>query len=669
MNYSLRSWLTISFTTVILISLTILLIFIKNQHSIDSLDSDRDTLQRTRIVLLETNRIKEDLFLSELINSRFYEQNPSPQEKKLDVYFNKTTHLLQQLQRSKLGLRSNYQNEISNASLKLVEYRATFKQLISLFKYKGYKNYGIEGEMRDHIHRIMKYPDQQIKYYSLLLRRNEKDFIIRKEIAYITNFNTNISELIGYLKSAKLSSADKKMLLNETFLYNRYFKLLARLEHKIGIKGKKGLLNLSSTQFEDLHATLERIGNQLNVEQAEQKGDLKVKSIVLFVIIALFLIITVAILTNLITQSVTNITNTFSQYINSGFSDVPSVRKRSLIKEFNVIYIDFIKMAREINTYTNFFKEKVYERTLEINKQKEEIQEQQKQIEAQYTDLLKVNHDLMMQKKLLKDRNVSVLESLRYAKRIQKALLPKATAYNKAFPENFVFSKAKDVVSGDFNLLYRVKDHIQSNNDGDEQIMFIAADSTGHGVPGAFISVLGINSINKLVNILNIREPGQLLDHLDKDINYFLSIDKKHEDVVVDGMDISVFSFNTRTYKLKYSVAKYHCIIIRNMELLTLYEHSYSIGYDILGTTEKKFFTHNIQMFPNDRLYLFSDGFFDQFGGADNKKYKKRNFLAFLMGIHQKPMKEQKIIIKKELKNWKGNNIQTDDVTVIGLRF
>jgi serine phosphatase RsbU (regulator of sigma subunit) len=218
-------------------------------------------------------------------------------------------------------------------------------------------------------------------------------------------------------------------------------------------------------------------------------------------------------------------------------------------------------------------------------------------------------------------------------------------------------------------LLYKVRTKAPENGHYNEQVMFIAADSTGHGVPGAFISVLGINSINKLVNIMNIHEPGQLLDHLDRDINYFLSIDKKESDVVVDGMDISVFSFDPKTYRLKYSVAKYHCVIIRNMEIITLFEHGYSIGYDILGTIEKKFFTHSIQLFPNDRLYLFSDGFFDQFGGEQNKKYKKRNFLNFLMKIHQEPMKEQKLLMKKELKEWKGSNIQTDDITVIGLRF
>ena len=211
--------------------------------------------------------------------------------------------------------------------------------------------------------------------------------------------------------------------------------------------------------------------------------------------------------------------------------------------------------------------------------------------------------------------------------------------------------------------------NIEHENIIEDQVVLISADSTGHGVPGALISVLGINSINKMVNLLNIHDPGKLLDSLDKDINDFLSIDKKDRDVVLDGMDISVLSFNPKTHILKYSIAKYYCYIIRNSEVLDLFDHDYSIGYNIIPLKEKKFFTHSIQLHQNDRLYLFSDGFSDQFGGAENKKYKRKNLLNLLLNIHLKPMKEQKLIIKKEFKDWRGKNDQTDDITVIGLRF
>lgn len=667
MNSSLRFWLIFSFTIVIFITITTLFIFISNQRSIDKLEASIDILQNTRIALLETNRIKEDIFISELINPDFYENEYSLQERKLDVYFNRTYKLLSKLKKS--GLTSEERSEILLIENKLNKYKTTFKQLIQLFKYKGYKNYGIEGKMRDYVHEITNYNDPQIKLYSLLLRKHEKDFLIRKELFYISSFNNVTHQLIHYIyNNHRLAESEKNRLLNLVYFYNKYFKIIARVEHKIGVKSKQGLLNLSSNQFEELHSDLDNIESKLIVEEQVAKSELKIKSIFIFASITLFLFIIVAVLTNIITRSVSHITQTFSNYINSGFTHIPNGFRRSRIKEFNVIYIDFIKMAKEINTYTNFFKEKVLERTLEINKQKEEIEIQQKKIEVQYNDLLKVNGDLVDQRHLLKNRNKEMLESLRYAKRIQKALLPKSNAYNKFFTENFVFVKAKDVVSGDFNLIYPIKTQT-AENIIEDQVVLISADSTGHGVPGALISVLGINSINKMVNLLNIHDPGKLLDSLDKDINDFLSIDKKDRDVVLDGMDISVLSFNPKTHILKYSIAKYYCYIIRNSEVLDLFDHDYSIGYNIIPLKEKKFFTHSIQLHQNDRLYIFSDGFSDQFGGAENKKYKRKNLLNLLLNIHLKPMKEQKLIIKKEFKDWRGKNDQTDDITVIGLRF
>ncbi len=669
MNLSLRFWLIVSFFIVTIISLTTLLLFITNQNRIDNLEEYINTLQRTRIALLETNRIKEDIFISELINPNFHEKKKSSQELRLDDYFNRTGKLINQLKGYELWRDEEYSVQVKAIEKNLINYRHTFNELIYLFKFKGYKDYGIEGKMRDYVHEITNNKDPNIKYYSLLLRKHEKDFLIRKELSYITSFNSIIQQLISYVnKKSNLSHREKNKLFSLIYFYNKYFKIIARTEQKIGIKSKQGLLNVSSNQFEDLNHTLDNLERKITIEELSLKKRLKTKSILLLISIAFFLVFVVSFLVRLITRSVSNITTTFDNYINSGFTHIPNGRKRSPIKEFNVIYIDFIKMTKEINMYTNFFKEKVLERTIEINKQKEEIEFQQKKIELQYMDLLKVNDDLIDQRQLLKDRNKDMLESLRYAKRIQKALLPKSNAYNKFFSENFIFVKAKDVVSGDFNLIYPVKTQTE-NNASVEKVMLIAADSTGHGVPGAFISVLGINSINRLINHANIHEPGQLLDSLDKDINNFLSLDKKDRDVLLDGMDIAVFSFDPKTYLLRYSVAKYYCYLIRDSEILSLFDHDYSIGYNIISHIEKKFFTHNLQLFPNDRLYLFSDGYSDQFGGEANKKYKKKNLLNLLLNIHQKTMKEQKAILKKEFKNWKGSYDQTDDITILGIKF
>lgn len=672
MNISLRFWLILSFSTIVFIFLIVFFIFINSQVETEKLESYIYTLQNTRIALLETNKIKEDIFISELINPRFYEQNNSLQERKLNISFDKINKLIHTIKKSPITKDNSFLDEINHVERLLKGYSANFMELIHLYKIKGYKNYGLEGNMRNYAHQITDCSDSKIKYFSLLLRKHEKDFLIRKDLVYISSFNAVLRTLISYIfNESTYTAKEKNKLYNLAYFYNKYFKMIARIENKIGTKGHQGLLNSSNTIFEDLNSIIIQIEKQVEILELKRKNKIKQQSIVIFFLLLLSITIGIMLLTNAITGSVAKITHTFNNYISSGFSDIHNQHNRSHIKEFNIIYIHFLKMAKEINSYTNYFKEKVAERTLEINKQKEEIQLQQQKIELQYADLLKVNTDIINQRQLLKDKNKDMMESLKYAKRIQKALLPKSNVYNKYFKDNFVFTKAKDMVSGDFNLIYPFKTYKDINNEFIQQnnVFFIAADCTGHGVPGAFISVLGLNSINKLISLLNITDPGKLLDYLDSDINHFLSIDKKDRDLIFDGMDISAFSFNIDSYELNYCIAKFNCILIRNSEPIPLSNQNYSIGYNITPIHDKKFVTKTIQMQEGDCLYLLSDGFSDQFGGPLNKKYKRKSLHDLILNIHKLPMKEQKMILKKEHKDWKRHYSQTDDISIIGLKF
>jgi len=142
-----------------------------------------------------------------------------------------------------------YSVQVKAIEKNLINYRHTFNELIYLFKFKGYKDYGIEGKMRDYVHEITNNKDPNIKYYSLLLRKHEKDFLIRKELSYITSFNSIIQQLISYVnKKSNLSHREKNKLFSLIYFYNKYFKIIARTEQKIGIKSKQGLLNISSKQ-------------------------------------------------------------------------------------------------------------------------------------------------------------------------------------------------------------------------------------------------------------------------------------------------------------------------------------------------------------------------------------------------------------------------------------
>lgn len=309
--------------------------------------------------------------------------------------------------------------------------------------------------MREYAHKIYEFNNREVQYLCLVLRKHEKDFLLRKDLYYVNQFHSVSKSLIDFINNSSITQSDKNFLINNLYYYSKNFNLLARIESKIGIKGQNGYLNKSKQIFDEIASMIEDMDNELKLIEAEHKEKLKEDTMVIIGILVLFLLVAIIGLTQLITKSVKSISSSFSKYINSGFNIDSVYYKRSNIKEFNAINVSFLKMAKEIHVFTNFFREKVHERTLAINQQKDEILAQQLQIENQYSTLLHKNNELQEQRHLLAIKNNDIQDSLRYAKRIQKALQPGESKLKECFDDYFVFSKAKDVVSGDFHLVYR----------------------------------------------------------------------------------------------------------------------------------------------------------------------------------------------------------------------
>lgn len=667
---SLRFWLISSFGVVLLICLIAIFLFINSINKSQKLEDYHSNLKTTRILLLETNKLKEDILIGDLNDSTFYNNAFSAPEKKFMSLNSKTNYYIRFLENSRIT--DNYKLEWKIRSLKndFSEYKRAYHELIYLYKLKGFKDYGLEGRMREYAHLIYDFGNRDIRFLCLTLRKHEKDFLLRKDLNYVYQFSMVVRNMIGLINmTPSLSAADRNFLASSVYYYNKYFKMLARIESKIGTKDHSGYLEKSKLIFNKIAQQIEDMDNELRLIKEEHEQKLKDDTLTVVIILVVFLIFTIIFLTQLITRSVRSISSSFTKYVNSGFNiDSVSYKsfKRSKIKEFHAIYVSFLKMAKEIHIFTNFFREKVHERTLAINLQKEEILAQQKKIEEQYTSLLAKNSELNEQKQLLAIKDNDVQESLRYAKRIQQALQPSKNKLKEYFSESFVFSKAKDVVSGDFYLIYKTT----TNDDlPRERIVFIAADCTGHGVPGAIMSVLGINTLYKHIKELRNTDPGTILNLLDKDLDKVLAQEKNRNDIVADGMDISVFSFDRESYILEYSIAKFSHFLVRDAEILPLKTQKASIGYNFFESEIKKFETSTVQLQQGDCLYLFSDGLQDQFGGPHNKKYKKNNIKTLIKKIHVLPMHEQKEIFQKEFSSWKKRLPQTDDVTVIGIRF
>ena len=268
------------------------------------------------------------------------------------------------------------------------------------------------------------------------------------------------------------------------------------------------------------------------------------------------------------------------------------------------------------------------------------------------------------QKQRVEEKNMEITESITYAKRIQEAILPPAEKFRKYLPESFVLYLPKDIVAGDFYWLETADiDSAQS------VVLFAAADCTGHGVPGAMVSVICNNALNRSVREYGLSDPGRILD---KTREIVISEFEKSEEEVKDGMDISLCSLRLRSdcnsAMLSWAGANNPLWIIRKGvgEVEEVRADKQPIGK---YTDPKPFTTHTIELQKGDTIYVFTDGFQDQFGGNKGKKFKATNFKKYLLTIQDQSIEKHTQLIDKVFENWRGPIEQIDDVCVIGVRI
>ncbi len=309
-----------------------------------------------------------------------------------------------------------------------------------------------------------------------------------------------------------------------------------------------------------------------------------------------------------------------------------------------IIVFTFVVIVRErkLKHDKKILEQKVRERTRKIEHQKQEIEDQRDEIMAQRDEIFKQKED--------------ITDSIEYASRIQKAVLPLKDHFNKAFPEHFILYKPRDIVSGDFYWI----------GENEDKIYFTAGDCTGHGVPGAFMSMLGISSLNEIMATRKNPSAARMLELLREKIKFSLHQTGKSGEAK-DGMDMALCVVHKKEQILEFAGAFNPLYLIRNNELTKYKADRMPIG--IYYAEKEKFTNHKIPYQIGDTLYLFSDGYVDQFGGPNDEKFKTKRFKNLLLENHQKPMKEQQEILDKTLLDWIGDGHQIDDVIVMGIKL
>ena len=279
-----------------------------------------------------------------------------------------------------------------------------------------------------------------------------------------------------------------------------------------------------------------------------------------------------------------------------------------------------------------------------------------RELEEQNLKIIEQKESLENLYEELSEKNEAITDSITYAQRIQNAKLPDVAEIKQAFPEHFVLFKPRDIVSGDFYWFKTI---------GHENFI-VAADCTGHGVPGAFMSVIGSTLLSQIIEVERVFEPGLILSRLN--VTLIESLSSSENEKVNDGMDIAICSFNSKTKILKYAGAKNPMLLISNgeMEVVKGDRRPIGAGYDDT-MSDKPFPTHEYLIDDPTMIYIFSDGFQDQFGGKKARKYGRSKFYKKLEEISLKNPVDQVAILEGEYDNWvKDDNDQLDDILVIG---
>jgi serine phosphatase RsbU (regulator of sigma subunit) len=604
-------------------------------------DNQKTKFNQITVILYQiNNNLKKadnagnDFFSHENINPEFYKSDgKSSYILKYKAIFKKIQNDLQLLKSSPQIIENEVDNEINALNTLLYRYNNIFDSLTYLQKIRGFKDYGLEGKMRNFIHKLedKKYSISQIKL--LTIRRHEKDFLLRKEVVYVERWRAVISEVIKDVSLQKNNNLREETLL----LLNNYkatFLELTSIEQKIGYNNDNGLRE----EMSKFSVSAERELNEINkkilsrIEELIQHIQLQILALIIFcIVLNILLAFTVY---RKLSRPIKYLSQSIQEIIRSNLDEKVKLYEYEANDEIGALAQDFKFMLNSLRVQTK----ELQIINAELLQQKEEIITQHDNIETFSKQIVKINNDMTA--------------SINYAKRIQNALLSFEKKMDGALPDNyFVLFKPKDIVSGDFYWFAEKGD----------DIVIAAVDCTGHGVPGAFMSVIGNTLLKQIVHDRGIRSPHLILSALHKGVWQTLQLENSE---IKDGMDISLCLINRKDKLLSFAGARHPLFMIQDGNCQIIKSNKISIGEN----ADYSYTQHTFSLDTTTTFYLFSDGYADQFGGAMDKKFTIRQLKELLLAIHLEDMSVQKTILTDALEKWQGHQKQTDDILLIGVR-
>lgn len=640
---------------------------------------------QTRKILTESNQTKNYIISNEIkhimelqdialetIEKQLDKQLKQYSDELVDTYLKNVTDIsevdLYKI-REKLGIKgSNIDIYIINDSgivvnttfkkdlnLNFFDFGEDHKQhLLEIFKNKVFvgERFAVESSTK----RLKKYtyhPSLDGKYIvELGVYSNKADTLVAK----IQNIFTTIAERESDIKTVDLFINEENpfSLSHNAKIEELGYKIL---KHTFASKDTNSMItDVDNTQLFHEFIYMERANTDLYKASvirivSDRSRDKEIlfreliKSLIIFVITILLVIVIIYIKTRIITNPIKRLVSNVNRITKGDLTDRAQIEGSN---EIATLSKHFNHMIERLEEYYNELEQKVADRTREIEQQKEEIT-------AQRDSLAEQNNRIEQAYQRIEMQNQHITDSIQYAKQIQSALLPPDEQVADLFPDSFVMFRPKDIVSGDFYWTRKIKDHH----------VFVAADCTGHGVPGAFMSLLGISSLNEIVTKNTVTNAGLILDDLREHIKNSLRQTGKDGEQK-DGIDLTICIYDTTNKKLISAGANNSLVHIRNKEIEIIKADRMPIG---IYRKERPFTNHTIDIESGDIIYMFSDGFPDQFGGPLGRKFLAKNFRNLLLDVHQMPLNEQREKIEETLVNWMQHDEQIDDVLVVGIKF